>query len=239
MSADRDSVGPLGVRVLSQPTNSVCGPTCLHAVYRYFGQDVPLDQLLREVTELPEGGTLAVQLGVHALSRGFSATIYTNNLQTFDPTWFRPGVDLAAKLLAQRERKAEDKLSLATDVYLEFLTKGGEVRLQPLTVDLLRSYIDRGVPVMAGLSATYLYDCERELPDGTLDDVAGTPTGHFVVIQGYDVDSDHVLVADPYPDNPAFGERYYRVELQRLMASILLGIVTYDANLLVIEPRGL
>jgi hypothetical protein len=33
------------------------------------------------------------------------------------------------------------------------------------------------------------------------------------------------------------GSRYYAVRVQRLIGAILLGIMTYDANLLVIEPR--
>jgi hypothetical protein len=227
---------PLHVPVLPQPSPSVCGPTCLHAVYRFFGKPIPLAQILSEVPELPEGGTLAVQLGAHALAQGFSATIFTTNLQTFDPTWFRPGLDLKEKLRAQRAEKQDEKLQLETDVYLRFLSLGGQVKLQAPSLELLRSFIDRGIPVMTGLSSTYLYDCQRELPDGSFDDVRGDPTGHFVVVRGYDSDSDNVLVADPLPDNPGFEERYYSVDLQRLLAAILLGIVTYDANLLVVEP---
>ena len=37
--------------------------------------------------------TLAVLLGCHALRRGYEATIYTFNLQVFDPTWFEEPTD--------------------------------------------------------------------------------------------------------------------------------------------------
>jgi hypothetical protein len=57
------------------------------------------------------------------------------------------------------------------------------------------------------------------------------------VLTGYDRIERDVLVADPLHDNPAFGRQYYRVEVGRLIASILLGIVTYDANLLIITPK--
>ena len=43
-------------------------------------------------------------------------------------------------------------------------------------------------------------------------------------------------VADPYQPNPA-KERYYEVGINRLICSILLGVLTYDANLLVISPQ--
>jgi len=228
----------LGVRVLPQPDDTVCGPTCLHAVYEFFGHDLPLAQVIREVPPLPEGGTLAVFLGCHALDQGFSATIYTNNLQTFDPTWFKPNVDLAEKLKAQMAAKTDAKLHIASRAYLRFLELGGQIRMRALSLDLLRGLLDRGIPILAGLSATYLYDCPRELPDGTLDDVSGVPAGHFAIIRGYDADREHVLIADPLPDNPKFEKPYYSVELDRLLAAVHLGIVTYDANLLVIEPHA-
>lgn len=236
MSEDAEPSQRLNVRVLPQPNDSVCGPTCLQAVYSYYGDPHSLEDVIAEVPELPDGGTLAVHLGRHALKRGYSAKIYTNNLQTFDPTWFKGDVDLKDKLLQQANKKASSKLQLATHAYVEFLDLGGQIRLEPFTPELLRSYINQGIPVLAGLSATYLYDCPRELADGTFDDVQGTPTGHFVVIQGYDHESDRVLIADPLPDNPLHAKRYYSVDLSRLLAAIHLGIVTYDANLLVIEP---
>jgi hypothetical protein len=37
-------------------------------------------------------------------------------------------------------------------------------------------------------------------------------------------------------DNPRFGGQYYSVGIQRLLGAVLLGALTYDANLLVIEP---
>ena len=65
-----------------------CGPTCLHAAYGFFGDSLPLEQVVREVRFLEGGGTLAVLLGCHALERGYCATIVSYNLRIFDPTWF-------------------------------------------------------------------------------------------------------------------------------------------------------
>jgi hypothetical protein len=224
----------LEFEIQRQPTDFVCGPTCLHAVYQYFGREVSLETVIAEVHEIPGGGTLAVHLGSHALDRGFAATLYTHNLHVFDPTWFRPGIDLPAKLRAQAEVKQDLKLRLATEAYLRFLDKGGTIKQSGFTLDLLRSHIDRGIPLVAGLSATYLYESARETDDGQYDDVAGLPTGHFVVIRGYDGDQEHVLVADPYGDHPS--GQHYSVHIERLLAALLLGVLTYDANLLVLEP---
>ncbi|MDH5672231.1 MAG: C39 family peptidase [Myxococcales bacterium] len=225
----------LELPVLPQPDNTTCGPTCLHAVYRYWEHELPLPQVIDEVDSLPEGGTLAVNLACHALRRGFRAELFTYNLQLFDPTWFDADVDLAERLRSQAARKQDPKLALATDNYLQFLELGGQVRFVHLNGALLRRYLKQGIPLLTGLSATYLYDCARERDDD-YDDVAGYPTGHFVVLSGYDRKRKEVMVADPLHDNPRFGGQYYSVTTGRLIAAILLGIVTYDANLLVLTP---
>jgi hypothetical protein len=46
-----------------------------------------------------------------------------------------------------------------------------------------------------------------------------------------------VLVADPLMPNPMAFRQHYVVNVDRVICAILLGIVTYDANLLIIEPR--
>jgi hypothetical protein len=208
-------------------------------VYRYFGEEVPLRQVIEEVPVLSTGGTLAVALACHALARGFDATIYTYNLQIFDPTWFSdPAVDLSKKLRAQLEVKQDHRLEMASGNYLEFFRRGGKLRFEELDAGLLRRYLKRRVPILTGLSATYLYGSPRERDDDDYDDVRGEPAGHFVVLCGYDAEKREIMVADPLRDNPRFGSQYYSVGVDRLVNAVLLGIVTYDANLLIITPAG-
>jgi hypothetical protein len=231
----------LHLDILLQPDDFTCGPTCLHAIYRYFGAEVPVQQLVDEVTRLPSGGTADVFLANHALARGFAATIFTYNLRVFDPTWFtRKDLDLADRLRRQREFKAAQRpvLGVLCDAYLEFLQLGGSLRFADLSPALLRRYLRRGVPILTGLSSTYLYRSAREYgPDDDDDDVRGEPQGHFVILCGYRRRSQSVLVADPFRENPRAPDTHYEVPLRRVVGAILLGVLTHDANLLMIEPR--
>jgi hypothetical protein len=229
----------LPVSILPQPDDVTCGPTSLHAVYRYFGEEVQLDEIIDSVDFLEDGGTLAVFLGIDALRRGYQARLYSYNLAVFDPTWssLDPAA-LDAKLAAQLEFKADRRLLDSTAAYRQFLALGGEIRFTGLTAELLHKYLDLRLPVLAGLSATYLYGTRREYtgPDNrTLyDDLRGQPAGHFVVLCG--IDGQTVYVADPFRENPYSPDHHYAVPLLRLMHAIHLGIVTYDGNLLVIAP---
>lgn len=238
MPKDSDTHTGLAVDIRSQPDPTTCGPTCLDAVYRYYGDDIGLETVIGEAGTLEQGGTLAVYLGSHALKRGYRATIYTYNLTVFDPSWFTaPDVDLRERLLKQKVQKDSEKLHVATDAYLEFLELGGKIRLRELTPALIRGYLKRSVPILTGLSATYLYRTPRELSDiDDYDDIRGEPMGHFVVLCGYDTKSRQVSIADPLHPNPMSDEQYYYVDMYRLVGAVYLGVLTYDANLLVIQP---
>lgn len=227
------------LEILSQPDDLTCGPTCLHAIYRYFKDPVPLDDVIAEVPRFAGGGTLAVNLANHALRRAYRALIVTYNLTVFDPSWFtgdRP--DLAERLRAQAVAKSDPKLSEATEAYLEFLRLGGELAMDDLSPGLLRRWLEQRRPILTGLSATYLYRSAREIGDEKLseDDVRGVPTGHFVVLCGWDAAERKVRVADPYQDERGSYEPIYWLPVERVINSILLGVLTYDANLLVLEP---
>ena len=228
----------LPVNMLPQPDETTCGPTCLHAVYHYWGADVPLSEVIARTHKLEHGGTFAIFLACDALRQGYQATIYTYNLTVFDPTWFVPGVDIAERLQRQRDVKKNDiKLQHVTEGYLEFLRLGGRLRLTDLTRPLIRGLLRRNLPIVTGLSSTYLYRAVREYgPNDEPDDIRGLPSGHFVVIAGYDRKKRNVLVVDPYDLHPYGPTHEYWINIDRVLGAVLLGIVTHDANLLLIYP---
>jgi hypothetical protein len=229
----------LPVTMLAQPDGTSCGPTCLHAIYRYWGERDALRKIIARTRRLEHGGTYVVFLACDALRRGFEATIYTYNLTVFDPTWFRPGVDIADRLRRQRDRKHDPVLVRATEGYLDFLSLGGRLRLADLSRALVRGILRRRLPILTGLSSTFLYRSAREYgPNDTPDDVRGNPAGHFVVLAGYDRRAREVLVVDPYGPHPYGKSRRYWINIDRVLGAVLLGIVTHDANLLVVNPRG-
>jgi hypothetical protein len=234
-STDRDPL-ILGVQRLVQPDDVTCGPTCLAQVYRYYGSDKSLRQVIRETPRNPDGGTLAVYLGTSALRSGFGATIYSYNLRVFDPTWRRLDARALMRKLDRRLAVAETaKLRRALRAYSEFLRLGGRLQFRELSKELLIDLLDRGRPILCGLSATYLYRRKRE-HGKRYDDVRGMPVGHFVVICGYYPRTDRFVVRDPAIHIPFSRSGKYSVDAQRLVTSILLGDVTYDADLLVLAP---
>lgn len=234
----------LEITIKTQPDDETCGPTCLQAVYKYFGEKITLSRIVKEVKRTTNGGTLASMLGQHALKKHYEATIYVYNLNIFDPSWFdtdgNAKVDLIQKLPLQLKYKKSQRMHEATQAYIDFLKLDGKIKFKDLSTNLLKQEFSAEVPIITGLSATYLYHCMREYYIGNhclYDDIRGEPCGHFVVLCGYALKKKRVVVADPHQANPLSNDNYYKVGIQRLINAIMLGVLTYDANLLIIQPK--
>lgn len=196
--------------------------------------------MIQAIPFLPEGGTFSVYLGIDAIERGFNALLYSCNLNVLDPTWFPARrEELGRKLAAAHPFSKRTKQKRAIAAMEKFNQIGGEIRMEPLTRALISKHLRAGSPILTGLSSTFLYSHPRQHPlTGADDDLAGVPEGHFVVCHGYDAHSKLITVFDPYPDAPLATNHRYTVHIDRLINAILLGVLTYDATLLVISPRS-
>jgi len=229
----------LSVPIYQQPDETTCGPTCLHSIYQYYKKPYTLESVIEDVEQFEEGGTIGVLLANDALTKGFKATIYTYNLQIFDPTWFGLSrKEMIDKLKEQMVYKQSEKLNVASKAYIRFLELGGRLKFEDLRSAIIRRYLKKDQPVIAGLSATYLYKSMREYGANLdYDDLRGEPSGHFVVLHGYSMETRDVYIADPIKTNPTGNGTFYKMNIDRVINAILLGIVTYDANLIIITPK--
>jgi len=76
----------------------------------------------------------------------------------FDPTWFAPGAPaIEERLTTQMKVKRNPKVRTASKAYLDFLRLGGRICFEDLTSSLIRGLLKRSIPILTGLSATFLY----------------------------------------------------------------------------------
>lgn len=228
----------LDVSVSKQPDDESCGITCLQAIYNYYDHALPIEQLKREIEHWQTGGTVGVNLARHALASGFAAEMYTYNIKIFDPTWkaLAPA-DLERKLKLRQRKIRSKKQKKVIGFYLDFLRKGGKLRFDDLNEDLLDRLFAHHKPIICGLSATYLYQNMRETSDNIENDIVGQPVGHFVVVSGWDPKKRTVVINDPLRKNPIAETGTYFLPFTKFSNAVMLGILTYDENLLVISKK--
>ncbi len=227
----------LDVQILPQPDDATCGPTCLQAIYSFYGISANLTDIIEEVESLDQGGTLGVVLANHALAHGFNVTLFTYNLMIFDPIWFNGKTDIADKLAHRFKHTRSGKQRFAIRQYRQFLELGGKIAIQDMNRRMLTSFLNKGIPILSGLNSTYLYRTARTNPHTMKDDdIRGHVEGHFVVLDGYNKEKRQVSIADPYLKNPISGTTKYSITIDRVITAILLGVMTYDANFIIIEP---
>lgn len=228
----------LPVVIERQPDYTTCGPTSLHAIYRYWGDPIDLATVIAETEKLPGGGTLGVHLAVHALRRGYEVDTWVCNVRHFDPTWFQQPTDLAAKLRARVAAKGlidDPRYGPAVAAIERYLALKGRVHWGDLSPELLGRVLGEGSPLITGVNGTYLYQCIRETEAGP-DDLAGDAFGHFLVLCGFRSSDESVAISDPLKDNPLTGSKYYRASVHRTIGAIFLGVGSDDGNLLRIRP---
>ena len=228
------------IDMFSQPTETTCGPTCLHGIYKHLGLATAQSQVIQEMKYIAGGGTLGVHLAMDALKRGFDVAVYTHNLKVFDPSWFQLSQrQVADKLMVQSRSQKDLKTTEASFYYANFLKKGGKILFKDLDANFLYQSLQDNGPLICGLSSTYLYMSKRELDiNNEYDDIYGEPQGHFVILNGMSADLQTVSVTDPYEQNPISPARKYQISTSHFINSILIGVITYDANILIIRKKG-
>ena len=228
----------LEVSVSTQPDDESCGITCLQAIYDYYGEETTFARLQSEIEHWHTGGTVSVNLARHALTHGYSAEIYTYNIKIFDPTWKHlPSKDLANKLKLRQKKSRSKKQKKIIGFYQDFIRKGGSVKFDDLDEALLDRLFAKRRPIICGLSATYLYQNMRETPANEENDIVGHPVGHFVVVSEWDAKTRHVTIHDPLRKNAISQTGTYRLPFTKFTNAVMLGILTYDENLLVIAKK--
>lgn len=215
------------IEMLPQPDDTSCGPTALHAIYKYYGLDIPLNTVISEL----EGystleGTYDAMIGVDALKRGFQVNIFVYNLRIFDPSW-KYDESITEKLYTMKARLSDPRLIKSVEWFIRFSEMGGHIVISSPLINALTAEH----PVICGLSATHLYNCRRENPITNEYDEFGSPVGHYVVTDAHFGDTS-VPIYDPYGDRSRIRKIEYIMPINAVIESIMLGTLTYDGSVI-------
>lgn len=215
-----------------EQTGDNCGPNSLAQLLSFYG-DTATPEALREQTRMIKGiGTYDGHLGLTAIQRGYAVRITPANLYAIDPTWQGlSSEELVRRLRRFRKTVRERLLRISLDGYIAFLQAGGTLDFEVISRHLLVKKIQHH-PLMVGLCSTVLYGNKRP-PRPEIR----YRFGHFVVVNGYNPDSDRFSIVDPWHTIPMSKTGRYAVPSSKLIAAMYLGEATYDCTIIEIDSR--
>ncbi len=186
-----------------------CEPTCLKMVTDFLDKDRKFDLkgIIKDTQSELKYMDWDYKIGIAALKRGFNARIITFSNDLFDPTWAK----LSKKKIIEKLKKRlkfvlkYDKRDMhegyiwwwyesSLKAAIEFLEKGGEVELKPISKELIKNYIKKNIPVITPLNGSIFYNRKR-VYRGRYNDIKGEYFGHCVVTSGFK--NNKFIITDP------------------------------------------
>lgn len=198
-----------------------CGPAALAQVLEYYGTKVPLEKITKAISaDSDKWRDWIFRMGIFAMQQGFKTETITLSTDVFDPTWFDLSKEEIIAKLEEEQKFYEKNPEKALPWFdqemksaIEYLKKDGKISFKPTTKELIKSYLDKKIPVIASLNYTILQKWSRY--DEHKINEYGSATGHVVVVAGYE--NNKFIVVDP---NENVSETY-EVEEDLLIESIL------------------
>jgi hypothetical protein len=228
------------VRHQYQPTNTTCSPTALSILLEHFGKKLDPRDIEAKVPQSINAkgekiGTVNQQLATWCVSNGFKVELYTFDCKIIDQSWGKLNKDQQLERMNLRKNgwvvpsMGEEWTKQYTQAYIDFVTAGGELHIQPfVTTKLLYELLKTG-PFLPCVSYSTLYAAGRSRnpseTESVDDDINGRAMNHSVVVYGND-EAGNFLIADPW-EKPGL----HSIEPDRMIAAISTAQIECD-NLL-------
>jgi hypothetical protein len=198
-----------------------CIPACLQEVFGYYGESITQEEIMK-TSENPKMGMSLIEVGIFSLKHNYKPLIITNNVNIFDPTWFKLDSTKLKLNLKKRAKFVDDLNQFMIDKYIKFLNLGGEINFETISPALFEKYLSMEIPIIMELASTFLYKLAKSSHPGGFDDaIRGQIEGHGVVIAGFDK-KDKFLIIDPNSKKSPSKTGVYWVDGAELMMSFAL-----------------
>lgn len=174
----------LNIPLIKQTRDSAeCGLACVQMVTAFFGTEISLEQLKKEI-RLYDVGTYAPQLGIFLLDHGYKVELTINNPFLFTVADRAASQDKILKNIQNiAEKNTEPERVDVLRYFIDFMKKGGKIRVAIPDRAYIQKNISSALPMIALGTTNFL---TRDTPGYNF---------HFTVITG--IDDEKITINDP------------------------------------------
>jgi hypothetical protein len=186
----------LNIPVVYQKQGSVdCGPSVLSMWLAYYGKNMPVAKITKQVEVYKGLGTYTPQLGTFMIEQGFNVEIVTLHPDLFtlsDQQLSQKQILERFRSLVKKAKKVSSKRALR--FFIQFMEGGGKIKVAIPFAEDVREEIKEKRPLGALLTSNYLLGNEPRF------------NFHFNLITG--IDAEFVYLNDPLIDKRGGKQRF-------------------------------
>ncbi|MBW6441037.1 hypothetical protein K0B03_03330 [Patescibacteria group bacterium] len=223
-----------------------CGPACLFAIFKQYNiNNITEEEIISKVSKNSfKQRDWLYRLGAIAQEKELKTSVITLSTSVIDLSWQKLKMaDLSEKIkkrklwfnkikrnpkIVSSEYLAEYELKInitELEAMIKYIKKGGFIKLQPLTLEIIKKIISQNKYIIAALDATIAFNSPRILKN-KVNDIKGSTWGHIVIINGYK--KNKLKIANP-------SRRYTGHYYDWLDSNMVIeAIVRRDRNILVV-----
>ncbi len=168
----------IDIPIMKQIYKRGCGVGAMAMVYKYFGKNVSQADIVKEIGDLNRG-SFTTDHALMALKLGFKVICHSYNLEYFEPGFAkisRANFIRKTTVLIRKEKRAYNRRELKS--ILEVLKSKIEFKIAMPSLDVIRRFLDKKLPVAIAVNSTVLF--EEKFRNLTI--------GHFIILTGYEKD---------------------------------------------------
>lgn len=220
--------------IFQESDSFTCGPCCLAMVYAKKGKKITLQDILKDFKHPTKGKpTYVMQLGSHLLKNGIKSKLIVSTSKVVSPAWKNISKkELISNLEKWLSLHPKAMWKMDVEYVIQYLKDGGDLLQESYSAETLKEMIDRNSLIILGVDEDWIWGHRFKLvgSERVIDEIGGYLEGHFVLVDGYNDKTFHVL--DPFPTKVAERHGEYNVPMNTLINASL----TWDSQILEILP---
>ncbi len=207
----------LKVPIVKQKHEMGCGAAGMSMVYKYFGQDVSEEKIIRETGGLTKWGSFTTDHALMAKNLGFKVVCRAYGLEYFEPKdaqISRTDFIKKTKILIKKEKRAYNKRELKS--ILKVLESNINFKMEIPSLGVIKEFLNKKLPVVLSVNSAILFEKRLDLR-----------MGHLIVLTGYEKDKF-------YYNDPS-SEKSKTMSADKLIFALSNNVFDSSAYLLVIR----